>query len=106
MLSKIIPRATKTLVHPRAAAFSTVVRSNQHYVDIDEKYVCHNYAPIPAVIERGERIYVWDVEGKRYIDFMSGYSSTNQGHCHPKIVQACIDQVTKVTQTSRAFHNT
>ena len=55
------------------------------------KYVCHNYAPTPVVVERGERCYIWDVEGNKYMDFMSGYSSTNQGHCHPKIVQAAID---------------
>jgi len=57
-------------------------------------------------VEKGERIYIWDVEGKKYFDFMSGYSSTNQGHCNPKIVKAMMEQATKVTQTSRAFHNT
>ena len=82
-----------------------MVASNKHYIDLDHKHVCHNYGPLPVTIVKGERIYVWDVEGKKYYDFLAGYSSTNQGHCHPKIVKALIDQATKVTQTSRAFHN-
>ena len=84
----------------------SVVASNKHYVDLDHKRVCHNYGPIPVTVERGERIYVWDVEGRRYYDFLCGYSSTNQGHCHPKIIKTLVDQAQKLTQTSRAFHNT
>ena len=80
--------------------------SAQFHIDQDKKYVCENYGPLPVVAERGERIYLWDVEGKRYMDFLAGYSSTNQGHCHPKIVQALVNQASKLTQTSRAFHNT
>ena len=59
----------------------------QYYLDLEEKYGAHNYHPIPVVLERGEGVYVWDVDGKRYYDFLSGYSAVNQGHCHPKIVQ-------------------
>jgi ornithine--oxo-acid transaminase len=82
------------------------VKSNQFYAQKDLARVCNNYAPLPVVVERAERIYVWDVEGNRYMDFLCGYSSTNQGHCHPKIIKALIDQAGKVTQTSRAFMNT
>ena len=62
--------------------------TNQHYVDLDKKYVCHNYGPFPVAITKGEGIYVTDVEGRRYMDFMAGFGSTNQGHCHPKIIEA------------------
>src|SRR6185503_15380548 len=65
----------------------------------------HNYHPLPVVLERGEGVYVWDVDGKRYYDFLSGYSAVNQGHCHPKIVRSFIEQSQKLTLTSRAFHN-
>ena len=77
----------------------------QYYLDLEEKYGAHNYHPIPVVLERGEGVYVWDVDGKRYYDFLSGYSAVNQGHCHPKIVQSFIEQSKKLTLTSRAFHN-
>ena len=77
----------------------------QYYLDLEEKYGAHNYHPLPVVLERGEGVYVWDVDGKRYYDFLSGYSAVNQGHCHPKIVQSFIEQSKKLTLTSRAFHN-
>ncbi|HEV8271374.1 MAG TPA: ornithine--oxo-acid transaminase [Chitinophagaceae bacterium] len=77
----------------------------QYYLDLEEKYGAHNYHPIPVVLERGEGVYVWDVDGNRYYDFLSGYSAVNQGHCHPKIVQSFIEQSQKLTLTSRAFHN-
>ena len=77
----------------------------QYYLDLEEKYGAHNYHPIPVVLERGAGVYVWDVDGKRYYDFLSGYSAVNQGHCHPKIVQSFIEQSQKLTLTSRAFHN-
>ena len=66
--------------------------SNKTIVKRDTKFSAHNYAPLPVAIERGKGLYVWDVEGRRYFDFLSGYSSTNQGHCHPKIVEAFINQ--------------
>lgn len=79
--------------------------SSQRAIELEEKYGAHNYHPIPVVITRGEGVYVWDVEGQRYYDFLSAYSAVNQGHCHPRIVQAMIDQASRLTLTSRAFHN-
>jgi ornithine--oxo-acid transaminase len=64
--------------------------TNAELVALEQKYVCQNYKPVPAVMERAERIYMWDVEGKKYIDFMAGYGSTNQGHLHPEITKAAI----------------
>jgi ornithine--oxo-acid transaminase len=77
----------------------------KYYLELEEQYDAHNYHPIPVVLNRGEGVHVWDVDGKRYYDFLSGYSAVNQGHCHPKIVQALISQAQKLTLTSRAFHN-
>src|SRR5947207_2716331 len=77
----------------------------QYYLDLEEKYGAHNYHPIPVVLEKGEGVYVWDVDGKRYYDFLSGYSAVNQGHCHPRIINTLIEQAKKLTLTSRAFYN-
>jgi ornithine--oxo-acid transaminase len=74
-------------------------------IEKENKYGAHNYHPLPVVLERGEGVYVWDVDGKKYYDFLSAYSAVNQGHCHPKIVQAMINQSQKLTLTSRAFYN-
>ena len=74
-------------------------------INQENKYGAHNYHPLPVVLKRGEGVYVWDVEDKKYYDFLSAYSAVNQGHCHPKIVKALIDQSTKLTLTSRAFYN-
>ncbi len=74
-------------------------------IEKENKYGAHNYHPLPVVLERGEGVYVWDVDGKKYYDFLSAYSAVNQGHCHPKIVQAMVDQAQKLTLTSRAFYN-
>jgi len=71
----------------------------------EDQYGAHNYHPLPVVLERGEGVYVWDVDGKKYFDFLSAYSAVNQGHCHPKIVGAMVEQAQKLTLTSRAFHN-
>jgi ornithine--oxo-acid transaminase len=71
----------------------------------EEKYGAHNYHPLPVVLEKGKGVFVWDVEGKKYFDFLSAYSAVNQGHCHPKIIKALNDQAKKLTLTSRAFHN-
>lgn len=76
-----------------------------YYLHLEEKYGAHNYHPLPVVLEKGEGVFVWDVEGKRYYDFLSGYSAVNQGHCHPRIVQALITQAQQLTLTSRAFHS-
>ncbi len=75
------------------------------YIEREEKYGAHNYHPLPVVLEKGKGIFMWDVEGKRYFDFLSAYSAVNQGHCHPRIVKAMTDQAQKLTLTSRAFHN-
>jgi ornithine--oxo-acid transaminase len=77
----------------------------QYYLDLEDKYGAHNYHPLPVVLEKGEGVFLWDVEGKRYFDFLSGYSAINQGHCHPKIIAALVQQAQKLTLTSRAFHN-
>jgi len=79
--------------------------SSEQLMAMEDKYGAHNYHPLPVVLERGERVYVWDVEGKRYFDFLSAYSAVNQGHCHPKIIQALKDQAETLTLTSRAFYN-
>jgi ornithine--oxo-acid transaminase len=83
---------------------TSVSDKTRYYLELEEKYSAHNYHPIPVVIERGQGLFVWDVEGKRYYDFLSGYSALNHGHCHPKIVTAFIEQSQKLTLTSRAFH--
>lgn len=74
-------------------------------IELEDKYGAHNYHPIPVVIDRGQGIYVWDTDGRKYFDFLSAYSAVNQGHCHPKIINALTDQARKLTLTSRAFHN-
>ena len=79
--------------------------TSQDYIHKEDQYGAHNYHPLPVVLSRGEGIYVWDVEGKRYFDFLSAYSAVNQGHCHPKIVQALCDQANTLALTSRAFYN-
>ena len=81
------------------------VSNTQYYLGLEERYGAHNYHPVPVVLNRGEGIYLWDVDGKKYFDFLSGYSAVNQGHCHPKLVQTLIDQSQKLTLTSRAFYN-
>ena len=74
-------------------------------IELEDKHGAHNYHPLPVVLARGEGVYVWDVEGKQYFDFLSAYSAVNQGHCHPKIIGAMIEQAQKLTLTSRAFYN-
>lgn len=79
--------------------------SSQSAIALEEKYGAHNYHPLPVVLSRGEGVYMWDVEGKKYFDFLSAYSAVNQGHCHPRIVEAMTEQAKTLTLTSRAFHN-
>jgi ornithine--oxo-acid transaminase len=76
-----------------------------HYLHLEEQFGAHNYHPIPVVLEKGEGVFLYDVNGNRYYDFLSGYSAVNQGHCHPKIINALIEQAKKLTLTSRAFHS-
>jgi len=79
--------------------------ASQQAINLEDKYGAHNYHPLPVVLNKGEGVYVWDVEGNRYYDFLSAYSAVNQGHCHPKIINALQEQAGKLTLTSRAFHN-
>lgn len=79
--------------------------SSEELMQLEDRYGAHNYHPLPVVLAKGEGVYVWDVEGKKYFDFLSAYSAVNQGHCHPKIVKALIDQAQVLTLTSRAFYN-
>lgn len=77
----------------------------EYFIELENKYGAHNYHPLPVVLERGRGVEVWDVNGKKYLDFLSAYSAVNQGHCHPKIVETLQNQSTQLTLTSRAFHN-
>jgi ornithine--oxo-acid transaminase len=79
--------------------------SSEELIKIEEKFGAHNYHPLPVVLSKGEGVFVWDVEGKKYFDFLSAYSAVNQGHCHPRIIKALNDQASTLTLTSRAFHN-
>ncbi len=80
-------------------------QTSPYYIDLEAKHGAHNYHPLPVVLEKGEGVYVWDVEGKKYYDFLSAYSAVNQGHSHPKIVEALVNQASKLALTSRAFYN-
>ncbi len=80
-------------------------KDSQYYIDLENEHGAHNYHPLPVVLEKGEGVYVWDVEGKKYFDFLSAYSAVNQGHSHPKILKALTDQAGKLALTSRAFYN-
>ncbi|WP_407520321.1 ornithine--oxo-acid transaminase [Lacibacter sp. MH-610] len=82
-----------------------VSANTQSFIDREEQFGAHNYHPLPVVLKRGEGVFMWDVDDKCYYDFLSGYSAVNQGHCHPKIVKALIEQAQQLTLTSRAFHN-
>lgn len=84
---------------------STVSSNAAKYLALEQQYGAHNYHPLPVVLERGEGVYLYDVDGKKYFDFLSGYSAVNQGHCHPAIINALQKQASKLTLTSRAFHN-
>ena len=83
----------------------SLTEQTQHFIDLEQKFGAHNYHPIPVVLNRGKGVFVWDVDDKKYYDFLSGYSAVNQGHCHPRIIKALIEQAQKLTLTSRAFHS-
>jgi ornithine--oxo-acid transaminase len=85
--------------------FQTMTDKTKHYLELEERYGAHNYHPLPVVLSRGEGVFLWDVDGKRYYDFLSGYSAVNQGHCHPAITASFVEQAQRLTLTSRAFHN-
>tara|TARA_B100002051_G_C16691183_1_gene615581 strand:- start:297 stop:1532 length:1236 start_codon:yes stop_codon:yes gene_type:complete len=82
-----------------------MIKTSEEAINLENKYGAHNYHPLPVVLSRGEGIYVWDLEGKKYFDYLSAYSAVNQGHCHPKIIDALESQGKKLTLTSRAFYN-
>ena len=84
---------------------TTDISPSQHAIELEYRYGAHNYKPMPVVIQRGEGVFLWDVEGRQYFDFLSAYSAVSQGHCHPKIVDAMVQQAQKLTLTSRAFYN-
>src|SRR5690606_19593579 len=83
---------------------SSMTHSPSYYIALEEKHGAHNYHPLPVVLERGEGVFLWDVEGKKYYDFLSAYSAVNQGHCHPRLIKVMHEQAQKLTLTSRAFH--
>lgn len=86
-------------------AMEAISQAAKDCIQREDIFGAHNYHPLPVVLERGEGVYVWDVDGKKYYDFLSAYSAVNQGHCHPKIIKALVDQASKLTLTSRAFYN-
>jgi ornithine--oxo-acid transaminase len=83
----------------------TLSQKSRDLISLEDEYGAHNYHPLPVVLQRGQGVHVYDVDGREYYDFLSAYSAVNQGHCHPKIVQALTEQASKLTLTSRAFHN-
>lgn len=83
----------------------TVQQTAQQFIDLENNHGAHNYHPLPVVLAKGDGVYLWDVNGKKYYDFLSAYSAVNQGHCHPKIIQALVNQASELTLTSRAFFN-
>jgi ornithine--oxo-acid transaminase len=85
--------------------FEHTTLTTEQAIELEHKYGAHNYHPLPVVISRGEGVFVWDVEGNKYYDFLAAYSAVNQGHCHPRIIQALVEQASRLTLTSRAFHN-
>jgi ornithine--oxo-acid transaminase len=84
---------------------AATAKNSQYFIDLEDQYGAHNYHPLPVVLDRGEGVFVWDVEGKKYYDFLSAYSAVNQGHSHPRIVSALVEQAQKLALTSRAFYN-
>lgn len=84
---------------------SVINEISKAYIQLEDKYGAHNYHPLPVVLEKGEGVWVWDVEGRKYLDFLSAYSAVNQGHCHPRIIDTLINQAKTLTLTSRAFYN-
>lgn len=95
-------------IRGRAIIFANMTKQQLNstaLMALENDHGAHNYHPLPVVLDRGDGVYVWDVEGKRYFDFLSAYSAVNQGHCHPRIVGAMVDQAQKLTLTSRAFYN-
>jgi ornithine aminotransferase len=97
----------KFIIFVKNKSMSTAIqeKDSQYFIELENQYGAHNYHPLPVVLEKGEGVFVWDVEGEKYYDFLSAYSAVNQGHSHPKIVEALVDQAKKLALTSRAFYN-
>lgn len=89
----------------KAVNLETLTPKTRDLIKRENKAVCHNYSPLPAVLDRAQGVFVWDVDGKKYLDYLSGYSAVNQGHCHPKIIEALVKQCSVLHHTSRAFHS-
>ena len=106
-MSVVSKLSRNILARSSSSSSSLIIRhiSSQEVFDKESKYGATNYQPLPVALTRGRGVHVWDVEGKRYFDFLSAYSAVNQGHCHPKIIAALHQQSTKLTLTSRAFYN-
>jgi len=106
MLARALQRCSTQVRRGFASVPSTKPRSKtEEFILLEEKYGAHNYHPVPVVLDRGQGVFVWDIEGKRFFDFLSAYSAVNQGHCHPRLLAALHKQASKITLTSRAFHN-
>lgn len=104
-LSSGLLKTGSNLINKNTRAMATIGEKSEKIFAKEDKYGAHNYHPLPVAIERAKGIYMWDVEGNKYFDYLSGYSAMNQGHCHPKIIKALNDQASKLTLTSRAFYN-
>jgi len=106
MAAEILNDNNHTTIHTKIDEVPSVGEmSSTELIEMESAYGAHNYHPIPVVFERANGVHVWDPEGKHYYDFLSAYSAVNQGHCHPRIVQAMVDQASKCALSSRAFHN-
>ena len=107
IMSLLRTRVSRALCQFRRRAFSSVspASSSAMAMDLEKQYGAFNYAPLPVVLSRGDGVYVYSIEGKEYLDFLSAFSAVNQGHCHPRLVAAMQEQSKRLTLTSRAFHN-
>src|SRR5947209_15526267 len=101
-----LSQTRKTLIHStRRHTMISYAMTSQEFIELEDHYGAHNYAPLDVVLTRGQGVWVYDVEGRRYLDCLSAYSALNQGHCHPRLVQALVEQASKLTLSSRAFRN-
>jgi hypothetical protein len=99
------PKPFVTSAPARSKSTASTETDPQHYIQLEEKYGAHNYHPLPVVLSHGKGVYVYDVQGRQYYDFLSAYSAVNQGHCHPRLIETMTRQCQNITLTSRAFHN-
>jgi ornithine--oxo-acid transaminase len=104
-LARSQPLARRCFSVSPNSEMASLSAKQREIIELEDQYGAHNYHPIPVVLTRGQGPFVWDVDGKRYFDFLSAYSAVNQGHCHPKIIAALVNQAQRLTLTSRAFYN-